>query len=54
MGVTVEAINEAFKVKLLGLRSEFPVVEHGFELTSGVISATLVLPKHLEDLLDAS
>jgi hypothetical protein len=54
MGVTVEAINEAFKVELLGLRSKFTVVERGFELTSHVVSATLVLPKHLEHLLATS
>jgi hypothetical protein len=53
MGMTVKAINEALEVQLAGFGSEFTVVEGGLELASSVKTAALILPKHVEHLLDA-
>ena len=52
MGVTVEAINEAFEVQLTGFGSEITIVECSLELASGVEATALIRSKHVQHLLN--
>jgi len=53
MGVTMEAVHEAFEVQLTGFGSKIAVVECSFELASSVKATALVFPEHVQHLLNA-
>ena len=53
MGVSMEAVHEAFEVQLTGFGSKIAVVECSFELASGVEATALVFPEHVQHFLNA-
>ena len=53
MSMAVEAVDEAFEVGLPGLKSKLTIIERRLELASGVKTATLIFPKHIEHLGNA-
>jgi hypothetical protein len=53
VGVTVEAVDEAFEIEISGQGSKIAVVKCSLELTPGVKTTALVPPEHVKHLLNA-